>query len=160
MNKFLQFLAMGAVFAFATATTASAAAGPDPVIGTWTLNLDKSKYAADRAPKSLTRTYSAGASGTDMKLTGVAGDGSAVSQSATFTYDGKPCAITGSSEIDTASLTKVNGSTVKAVLKKGGTVVGHSTRTISGGGKLLTLSTSLKTAKGGTTHEVAVYDRQ
>ncbi len=160
MNRLLQFLTMGLVFALAGATTASAAAGADPVIGTWTLNLAKSTYHADRAPKSLTRTYSAGANGTDMKLTGTAGDGSAISQSATFTYDGKDCAITGNSDFDTVTLTKVNGSTVKGVLRKGATVVGHTTRTISGGGKVLTLTTSLKTAKGGTTHEVAVYDKQ
>jgi len=160
MNKFLQFLTMGLVFALGATTTVSAAAGPDPVIGTWTLNLAKSTYHADRAPKSMTRTYSAGAGGTDLKATGVAADGSAVSQSATFTYDGKDCAMTGVSDFDTVTLTKVNGSTVKGVLKKGGAVVGHTTRTISGGGKVLTLTTSLKTAKGGTTHEVAVYDKQ
>lgn len=160
MNKFLQLLTMGLVFSFAAATTASAAAGADPAIGTWTLNLDKSKYHDNRAPKSLTRTYSAGASGTDMKVTGTAADGSAISQSATLTYDGKDCAMTGSSEFDTLSLKKVNGSTVKSELKKGGAVVGHSTRTISAGGKVLTLSTAMKTAKGGTTHDVAVYDRQ
>jgi hypothetical protein len=160
MNKFLQFLTMGLVFALGATTTVSAAAGPDPVIGTWTLNLAKSTYHADRAPKSMTRTYSAGAGGTDLKATGVAADGSAVSQSATFTYDGKDCAMTGVPDFDTVTLTKVNGSTVKGVLKKGGAVVGHTTRTISGGGKVLTLTTSLKTAKGGTTHEVAVYDKQ
>ncbi len=158
MNKFLQLLVMGLVFTFGAATVS--AAGADPVIGTWTLNLDKSKYAAGHAPKSMTRTYSAGANGTDLKVTGIAADGSAISQSATFTYDGKDCAITGSPAYDTVTLKKVNGSTVKSEMKKGGTVVGHTTRTISDGGKTLTLSTALKTAKGGTTHDVAVYDRQ
>jgi hypothetical protein len=159
MNKFLRLLAMGFVFTLGVATPVSAA-GTDPVIGTWTLNLDKSKFHDNRAPKSMTRTYSAGASGTDMKATGIAADGSAISQSATFTYDGKDCAFTGSSDFDTVSLKKVNGSTVKGELKKGGIVVGHATRTISGGGKVLTLSTAMKTAKGGTTHDVAVYDKQ
>jgi hypothetical protein len=161
MNRFLQFLAMGTMLALGASATATAtAAAADPVIGTWTLNLGKSTYHANRAPKSLTRVYSAGASGTDMKVTGVAADGSAISQSVTLTYEGKDCVFTGSSDFDTLVLKKINGSTVKAELKKGGTVVGHSTRTISGGGKVLTLSTAMKTAKGGTTHEVAVYDRQ
>jgi hypothetical protein len=61
---------------------------------------------------------------------------------------------------DTLVLTKVNGSTVKAELKKDGKIVGHTTRSISAKGKLLTLSTTMKTAKGGTTHQVAVFDRQ
>jgi hypothetical protein len=158
MNKYLRVFVMGLVFTFATTT--AFAAGGDPVIGTWTLNLEKSKFHDNRAPKSMTRIYSAGANGTDMKATGVAADGSAISQAATFTYDGKDCAITGSPAFDTVTLKKVNGSTVKGDLKKGGAVVGHSTRTISEGGKVLTISTAMKTDKGGTTHDVAVYDRQ
>jgi hypothetical protein len=160
MNKVMQMLAIGMFVVFGATATASAAATADPVIGTWTLNLDKSKYHADRAPKSMTRTYSAGAAGTDMKITGVAPDGSAISQSATLTYDGKDCAVTGSSDFDTLSLKKINGTTVKSQLKKAGKIVGSTTRTISGQGKVLTLSTSLKTDKGGTTHDVAVFDKQ
>src|SRR5450755_725080 len=157
MNRFLQTLTLGFVFALGATTVASAA---DPAIGTWTLNVDKSKFHDGTAPKSMTRTYSAGAAGTDMKVTGVAADGAAISQIATLTYDGKDCAITGAPTYDTLSLTKVNGTTVKSELKKDGKTVGHTTRTISGKGKVLTLSTALKTAKGGTTHDVAVFDKQ
>src|ERR1700749_1210982 len=111
MNRFLQTLTLGFVFALGATTVASAA--DDPVIGTWTLNLDKSKFHDGTAPKSMTRVYSAGAAGTDMKVTGVNADGSAISQSVTLTYDGKDCAVTGGTLYDTLSLTKVNGSTVK-----------------------------------------------
>ena len=160
MNRFLQTLTLGFVFALGATTVASAADRPDPAIGTWTLNLDKSKFHGDTAPKSMTRTYSAGAAGTDMKVTGVAADGTPISQTATLTYDGKDCAITGAPAYDTLSLTKINGATVKSEMKKDGTIVGHTTRTISQKGRVLTLSTALKTAKGGTTHDVAVYDKQ
>jgi hypothetical protein len=160
MNKLVQLLTLGVLFAFGATTTALAAGTADPAIGTWTLNLDKSTYHAGRAPKSMTRVYSAGAAGTDMRITGVASDGSAISQSATLTYDGKDCALTGSSDFDTLALKKINGTTVKSQLKKAGKTVGSTTRTISGQGKVLTLSTSLKTDKGGTTHEVAVFDKQ
>jgi hypothetical protein len=157
MNRFLQTITLGFVFAFAASTVASAA---DPALGTWTLNVDKSKFHDGAAPKSMTRTYTAGATGTDMKVTGVAADGTAISQTATLTYDGKDCAITGAPAYDTLSLTKINGTTVKSELKKDGKSVGQTTRTISGKGKVLTLSTALKTAKGGTTHDVAVFDKQ
>ena len=79
---------------------------------------------------------------------------------ATLTYDGKDVAVTGSPEFDTLSLQKINGTTVKSEMKKAGKVVGHTTRTISGKGKVLTLNSALKTAKGGTTHDVAVFDKQ
>ncbi|MEP6549267.1 MAG: hypothetical protein ABJD53_17545 [Gammaproteobacteria bacterium] len=160
MNKLLKLLTIGTIFAFGATTAASAANSADPIIGTWTLNLEKSKFHGDRAPKSMTRTYSAAAGGTEMKVGGVASGGTAVSQSAILTYDSKDIAFMGSSEFDTLSLKKVNGGTVKAQLKKDGKIVGTTTRTISGGGKVLTLSTAMKTAKGGTTHDVAVYDKQ
>src|SRR5580698_6574203 len=160
MNRFLQTLTLGFVFAIGATTVVAAADGADPAIGTWTLNVDKSKFHDGTAPKSMTRTYSAGSAGTDMKVTGVAADGTAISQSVTLTYDGKDCALTGGTTYDTLALTRVNGSTVKSELKKGGQVVGHSTRTVSGKGKVLTLSTALKTDKGGTVHDVAVFDKQ
>lgn len=160
MNKFLRTLTLGFAFVLGTAAVASAADRVDPVIGTWTLNVDKSKYHDGAAPKSMTRTYSAGATGTDMKVTGVAADGTPISQTATLTYDGKDCAITGASAYNTLSLTKINGSTIKSQLKQDGKVVGHATRTISAKGKVMTLSTALATPKGGTTHDVAVFDRQ
>jgi len=160
MNKLFQSLAISAMLMFALTSVASAADATNSLIGTWKLNLEKSKYAAGAAPKSMTRIYAVSAGGTTMTETGVAADGSAVSQSATLTYDGKDDAWTGSSSMDAVSLTKVNGTTVKGELKKGGKVVGHTTRTLSGKGTVLTLSTSFKTAKGGTTHEVAVYDKQ
>ena len=160
MNRFLSTLTFGFVFALGATTIASAADRTDPVIGTWTLNVDKSKFHDGAAPKSMTRAYTAGAAGTDMKITGVAADGTAISQTATLTYDGKDCAMTGAPAYDTLSLTKVNATTVKSEMKKDGKIIGHTTRTISGKGKVLTLSTALKTAKGGTTHDVAVFDKQ
>ena len=160
MNRFLQTLTLGFVLALSTAAVVSAADRADPAIGTWTLNVEKSKFHDGTAPKSTTRTYSAGAAGTDMKVSGVAADGTAISQSVTLTYDGKDCAITGNPAFDTLALTKINGTTVKSELKKDGKIVGHSTRTISAKGKVLTLSTAWKTAKGGTTHDVAIFDKQ
>jgi len=160
MKTLFRSLTIGAMLAFALTSVAHAADAPDAIIGTWKLNLEKSKYAAGNAPKSMTRTYSAAAGGTAMTITGIAADGSAINQSATLTYDGKDVAWTGSPVFDTASLKKVNGTTVKAELKKDGKVVGHSTRTITGKGKVLTLSSAIKTAKGGTTHETAVFDKQ
>lgn len=160
MKRFLQSIALGLVIAFVAGPVASAADQPDPAIGTWTLNLAKSKYHGDTAPKSMTRVYSAAAAGTDMKVTGVAADGTPIAQSATLTYDGKDCPLKGGTTYDSLSLIKVNGSTVKSDLKKGGQIVGHTTRSVSAKGKVLTLSTALKTAKGGTVHDVAVFDRQ
>src|ERR1700733_11317705 len=114
MNRLLQTLTLGFVFSLGATAVASAAERPDPAIGTWALNVDKSKFHDGTAPKSTTRTYSAGAAGTDMKVTGVAADGTAISQTVTLTYDGRDCAVTGGSVYDTLSLTKVTCSKVKS----------------------------------------------
>jgi len=58
MNGFLQTLTLGFVFALG-GTAVAAAERPDQAIGTWTLNLERSKFHDGTAPKSTTCTYSA-----------------------------------------------------------------------------------------------------
>jgi len=95
-----------------------------------------------------------------MKISGVAADGSPVSIQSTFKYDGKEYPYTGSPMFDSLSLKRVDGTTVKSVLKRGGKVVGSTTRTLSDGGKVLTLTTKSTDAQGVKHDEVAVFDRQ
>jgi len=78
----------------------------------------------------------------------------------TFKYDGKDYAYTGSPDFDTISLKRVNATTVKSAQKKNGTVIGWTTRSVSAHGKVLTLSSKGKDAKGMAFHSVAVYDKQ
>ncbi len=95
-----------------------------------------------------------------MTFNGVTGDGASVSGQSTFKYDGKDYSITGSPDYDTLSLKRLNGTTVKSTLKKDGKVVGSTIRTLSAHGKVLTLSSKGKSAKGRTFHIVSVYDKQ
>jgi len=160
MKYFLGALLVGTVLACAGGASVLAAAAPDPVVGTWTLNLTKSKYSPGPAPKSLTRTYAETAKGTTLRFNGVAADGSAISGQSTFKYDGKDYPFSGSPDYDTITLKRVNGSTVKSWLKRAGKIVGTTTRTISAHGKVLTLSTKVMDAKGVKSDHVAVYDKQ
>jgi hypothetical protein len=157
MNKLLQVLVVGALVAFAGGGPAIAS---ESAAGTWTLNLDKSKFVPGPAPKSQTRTYADTPDGTALTVTGVAADGSAVSQQSTFKYDGKDYAITGSADYDTLSLKRTKHGTFKSLQKKDGKVVGHTIRTISAHGKVLTLNSRGKTANGTSFHNIAVYDKQ
>jgi hypothetical protein len=132
----------------------------DPVVGTWTLNLTKSKFSPGPAPKSQTRTYAQSDDGVSLTVTGVAGDGSTISQQSTFKYDGKAYPFSGAADYDAISLKRVNGSTVKSAMLKAGKQVGSTTRTISAHGKVLTLSTKATGADGKAYDNVAVYDKQ
>jgi hypothetical protein len=161
MNAFLRTILIGTVLAVGTVSVALAARGADdPVIGTWTLNLEKSKFSPGPAPKSQTRTYAKNADGTALTVNGVAADGSGISQQATFNYDGKDYPISGSADFDTLALHRVNGTTTKATQKLKGKVVGSTTRTISQHGKVLTLSTTGQSADGTHYNNVMVFDKQ
>lgn len=78
----------------------------------------------------------------------------------TFKYDGKDYPYSGSPNYDTLSLKRVNATTVKSVLKKDGKVIGQTTRTLSGHGKVMTLSSKGTNAKGVPFNDVTVFDRQ
>lgn len=158
MKSLLTTFLLGTLIAVSGA--AHAAAAPDPVIGTWTLNVAKSRFPPGLAPKSQTRTYADSDEGTVLTFSGVAADGSPISGHSTFKYDGKDYPMTGAPFYDTLSMTRVNRTTAKSVLKKARKVVGTTIRTVSRHGKVLTLSTDLRNARGATAKTVAVYNRQ
>jgi hypothetical protein len=159
MSRIFNMLVIGTVLSFACGTMAFAKSH-DPVIGTWVLNVEKSKFTPAPGPKSATRTYAQTADGIELTFSGVAADGSAISGSSTFKYDGKDYPITGTPDYDTLSLKRVNATTVKSTQKKDGKVVAWTTRKVSEHGKVLTLSSKGKDAKGAAYHSVAVYDKQ
>jgi hypothetical protein len=159
MKALFKTILVGAVLAMA-GVAVGAAAG-DPVVGTWTLNVAKSKFDAGQAAfKSQTRIYTADSDGISVTVKGEAADGTAVSQQSTFKYDNKAYAWTGAADYDAVSLKRVNGSTVNAILMKGGKTVGTTKRTISGHGKVLTLSSQITGADGKAYSVVLVFDKQ
>ena len=158
MNTLLRTILVGAVLAMAGVATAAGAA--DSVLGTWTLNLAKSKFTPGPAPKSQTRTYTETADGVSLKVSGVAADGSAISQESTYQYDGKTYPISGAADYDGLAVKRVYGSTAKSTMSKGGKPIGTTVRTVSGHGKVLTLTTKGEAADGKPFDWVAVFDKQ
>ena len=158
MKALLKTILVGAVLA--AAGVAMAAGAADNVVGTWNLNVAKSTFDPGPALKTQTRTYTVDKDGTSLSVNGVAADGSATSQQATFKYDGKAYNMTGSADFDALSLKRINDNTVKATLMKAGKKVGTATRTVSGRGKLLTLSTKVTGADGKVHTTVLVFDKK
>jgi len=153
MKTILWALFVGIAVTFGGGSVALAADAPDPAVGTWTLNLAKSKFGTSPASKSETRTYAQTAQGMSLKIDEVAADGSRISVQSTYKYDGKDYPVAGSPDFDTLSVTQVDARSIKYTVKKKGKVVGTGTRTISADGKVLTLS-----ATG--TSDISVYDKQ
>ena len=160
MNKILKMIAIGMVLAVGTGPLAWAVDAPEAAVGTWTMNLDKSTFSPGPALKSQTRTYVQTADGLAVTYSGTAADGSMVSGKSTFKYDGKDYPISGSPDYDTLTLKRVDANTITSVQKKNGKAIGTTTRTVSADGKVMTLTSEGKSAKGESFHNVMVFDRK
>ena len=159
MHTFLRTLIVSAIFVVVTPALAADKPAADPVIGTWNLNLAKSKFSPGPAPKSQVRTYVETPQGLSLTIKTVGADGKESSMGSTFKYDGKDYPYTGSPDFDTIAVKRVNGVTAKSSQKKDGKVVGATTRVASKDGKTLTFKSKGTGAKG-PYDNVYVFDRQ
>jgi hypothetical protein len=158
MKTMLKTAFMAVLLTVSAAVVAAPAA--DPLMGTWELNVAKSTFKPGPAPKSDTRTYAATEQGTAMTWKTVGADGKEVVAKSTFKVDGKDYPLTGFANFDTISLKQVDDLTVQSTQKKGGKVIGTTTRTISKDGKVLTLKSKGIGATGVAYDNVMVYDRK
>jgi hypothetical protein len=132
----------------------------DPLVGTWELNLAKSKFGPGRAPKNETRTYVV--SGQDVKATtkGVDSAGKPTAAEFIVNYDGKDRPVTGNPDAEMLSLKRVDRFTTEFTQKRAGKVVITGTRIISRDGKVMTITTKGTDATGKTINDVAVFDKR
>lgn len=131
-------------------------------VGTWKLNLAKSKYEGTPAPKSLTRTVTADDPGLKYSFEGEAADGSKISYGFTSKLDGSNSAVSGvgmPGGADTVALEKTSVHKMAGVLKKGGAKVGTVTTVISNDGKTVTVYTKAK-IDGNDVKTEQVYEKQ
>ena len=142
------------------AAPALASANPDPFVGTWVLNVAKSKYTPGPMPKSSTVVYSAEGAGLKVVGKSVNAEGKDTGIEFTVNFDGKDYPVTGSPDYDMISMKRVSTQKIEFTRKKGGEVVQTGTMTVSEDGKARTVITDGKNAAGETIHSEAVYDRK
>ena len=140
---------------------AALAQSSNPLVGTWKLNIAKSKYNAGTAPKSATTTIEAAGAGVKYTVDTVTADGTVRHWTYTTNNDGKDSPIVGNAaQGDAAAVTRVDANTTRAAYKKGGKVTVTSTSVLSGDGKTRTNTSKGKDALGQLTDNVQVYDKQ
>jgi hypothetical protein len=154
MRVVKSLLAALAVVVYASGLSAQA----DPTIGTWKLNVAKTKYNAGQAPKSTTLVITAAGQGVKLTSETVLADGSTRKISYTAAYDGKDAAVTGTPDYDSISLKKT-ATGMDGSRKKAGKVVQTLSRVVSADGKTMTV-TSTGTNAAGKVDNVQVYDKQ
>ena len=159
MRSLLQTLTF-ATLAIVAPAASQGAQGADPAIGTWKLNLAKSKYDPGPAPKSLTVTVTAAGQGVKSSSTGVDGAGNPMGVQYTAAYDGKDAPVTGSPDYETLALKRVDANTTEITRKMGRKVVQTATRVVSKAGETMTVTSKGTNVQGQTINNVAVFDRQ
>jgi hypothetical protein len=139
----------------------AAGAQQDPLLGTWKLNLAKSKYNPGPPPQSRVLKYEPfGSNGFKLTNDGVTASGEKTHAEGTNVMDGKDYPVADSQTVDTETNTRIDAYTTETVAKKGGKTVTVTRRTVSRDGKTLTVSAKGTTANGQPYSDVRVFDKQ
>jgi len=130
-------------------------------VGTWNLNVAKSKYSPDPVPKSATIKVEPAGAGVKITVDQVQADGTKRHWEYTGNYDGKDNRITGNNpDADMIARTRINATTIQTVSKKAGKVTTTSTHVISSDGKTRTITTKGTNSQGQTVNNVGAYEKQ
>jgi hypothetical protein len=153
---------VAAVFAAClVASATAAAAAKDPFVGTWTLNIAKSKFEAGAPPKSSTATItSAGDNKRRLVVHTVPASGAELTTESTAADDGKDYPMKGSPTVDTVSVIRIGPRTIERRDKKNGQMVATLRATVSADGKTMTVVQRGAVGDGRTYTNTLRYDRQ
>ena len=145
----------------AVALLATAAHAADNFLGTWTLNVAKSKYDPGPAPKSQTTKLEAVTDG-GVREIGDRGnaDGSRTQWEWTAKFDGKDYTVKGDPDRDTVSLKKIYDNTIEVTNKKNGKVTNTMKIVVAKDGKSRTNEAAFTNAKGVKVHNIIFFDRK
>jgi hypothetical protein len=139
--------------------SAGIAQTPDPGIGTWKLNVAKSKYSPGPAPKSSTVTIASAGQGVKVVIDGVGPDGSKVHWEYTANFDGKPYPVTGNADGDMVTVKRVDANTIETRYTLKGKPTSVNTRVVAADGKTLTVTTTGTNAQGQKVNNVQVFEK-
>jgi hypothetical protein len=131
----------------------------DPFVGSWRLNVAKSKYSPGPTPKSVTSTYEAAGQGYKVSVKNELPSGT-LQYSYTTNLDGKDSPVTGNNpNADTLAVRRIDAQTLESVGKKGGKVTVTQRNVISADGKTRTVTTTGVDPQGQKVNNVAVFER-
>jgi hypothetical protein len=151
---FMIALSMIFVLALAFGTVA-----PDPFVGTWKLNVAKSKFTSP-APKSEIIKITAHDNGYKWAFDTVNADGKATHMEWSGVYDGKDHPVTDDPNGDTAATRKIDANTLDSVGKKGDKIVDNMHIVVSKDGKTMTLSQKVTGPQGQEINNTCIFDKQ
>ncbi len=158
MRKSLLMVSLAAFCAIVLSSSVALAA--DNWLGTWNVDLAKSKYSPDPAPKSLTLKFEATPGGIKFTGDGVGADGKPTHTMFLSKFDGKDVPYEGNPDADMAAPRKIDDKSYSNTWKKGGKVTISAKVVASKDGKTLTITQTGTNAKGQAVKNKYVYHRQ
>ena len=144
----------------AALVAATGAFAADNSLGTWKLNMEKSRFSPSTPVKSLTSTREAAEGGVKVTTTGARADGTPINSSYTAKYDGSESPVV-DAPYDTISIKQVNANTFTFAAKKTDgkyRVMGRSV--VSKDGKIMTNTIKGAGADGKPYSATMVWDKQ
>jgi hypothetical protein len=153
-------IALAAVGVLALGVSAAAQA-PDPLVGTWKLDVAKSTYKPGPAPKSVTVVIDPTAGkGIKVAIDVVPGDAAPMKVGYTSMRDGKDSPVTGHPAYDAVAITQTSPTEGTILYKMGGKPVVTAKTSVSKDGRTLTVTYTGTDPKGQAIHNVGVYTKQ
>jgi len=132
----------------------------DPEIGTWRLNVQKSRFLPGPAFKSETRTYEEQKDGVKVTIRTVDGKGRNVTSIYLTTPDGQQHVVSGSGgPADSVGLKRINEFTAESTLVHAGKEIAKTTRVIDPEGKKMTITYKGLDPDGSPVDYTLVFER-
>jgi hypothetical protein len=130
----------------------------DFIIGTWQLDVAKSKYSPGPGPVSETRTYSRGPNGIEGTIQRRFRDGRSERIEYVAEYD-REYPVMGTEEYDHILMKRITARTAEAVLSHAGRIYGTARRVIDESGKTMTISFKREGSSATTVNNTAFYEK-
>ena len=149
------------VAAVTTAASFAAAQSKDPFVGTWVLNVAKSKYSPGPVPSSATTIIEAAGSGYRFSVKQIPATGAALEWSFTTALDGKPAKVAGNNpNADMVTYKRIDATTLESVNTRNGKETTRQRVLVSADGKTRTVTTTGVDGTGQKINNVAVYEKK
>lgn len=132
----------------------------DPLVGSWTMNPERSKFNPGPAPKSMTVTYEQVPQGLHVVSVVVLADGTSARTEYTAGYDGKDYPITGVPQVETTSLRQIDPLTSERIDKRAGQRVQSYMRQVYADGRTLIVTQKDTDATGSPVDNTIVLEKK
>jgi ketosteroid isomerase-like protein len=136
------------------------ATSTDPRVGTWNLNVAKSKFSPGPPSRSLILTVEPSGMGEKVTAQIVDGSGTRTETQYTANYDGKESPLIGAPSPTMVSLRRIDSHRTERTDTRDGKVIQTFSRVVSTDGKTMTVTVKGTNAQGRAINDVLIFEKQ